>query len=169
MSQQLGTHVQNRYGGATSSFLIGLTNPQNSAATTIDSTVLGYAVNDVYAAFTIYGGVIYDDSATTNADHYLEHIATGVRAVIAKLKVYTGQMAGASEEWDACEKALVAMSKVGARNRFLVQTDSGTTASEENPNGGTVRPPFDNQMFTPFVPTQTPLAPDGNGETYNDD
>src|SRR6185436_7317631 len=159
MTQALATRVTERYGGATSSFLIGLTNNFNSSATSIDSTVLGYAVQDVYAAFTIYAGVVYDESATTNPDHYQEHIATGVRAVIAKLKVYTGQMANADAEWDACEKALVAMSKVGARDRFLVKTDSGTTESDENPNGNTVRPPFDDQMFTPYIPSQVPNAP----------
>lgn len=169
-TQDLPTQVQNRYGGSTSEYLIGLTRPFSRGSTTIDSTVLGLAANDVYAAFRIYAGVVYDESATTNPDHYTEHIAVGVACVIAKLRQFTGQDPVANEPtWDACVKTLTAMSKVGARDRFLVKTDSGTERSDENPNGQTIRPPFDDQMFTRYIPTESPNAPSStNGPTFND-
>lgn len=152
MTQALGTRVIERYGGATSSFLVGLTNPMDSSATSIDSTVLGYAVNDVYAAFKIYGGVVYDESSTTNPDHYDEHIATGVQCVIAKLRAYTGQITG-QEAWDLCVQLLTSMSKVGARDRFAMQVTGNLETSDPS---GTVRPEFDSERFDGYVPDNNP-------------
>lgn len=151
MSQQLGTHVTNRFGGSTSEFLIGLTRNFSRGNITIDSSQLGYAVNDVYAAFKVHAGVEYDDSATTNPDHYDEHIMTGVICVVAKLKQYTGQPEG-DTEWEGCKTALRDMAKVGSRDRTLVRSTSGVTESDENPNGGTVRPEFDPERLMGYVP-----------------
>lgn len=145
----LASNVTARYGGSGSSFLIGLTNPFAPSATSIDSTQLGNACTDVQADFEIYAGAAYDD---TNA----LHVTTAVQCVIAKLKLYTGQFANAEAEVERCKASLVALSKVGARNRFLVKSTSGVTESDENPNGDTIRPEFDSDRFRGYVPDNQP-------------
>lgn len=147
----LDTEWLNRSGGATASFVISLTNPFAPNATTYDSAQLTRAINDVKAAFKVYAGVEYDDSATTNPEHYDEHISFGVQGVTAKLMAYTGQAAG-RQEWDAWKTAIRDMAKIGARDRFFVKSSSGVTESDENPNGDTIRPEFDPQNFYGYVP-----------------
>ena len=154
----LDTEVINRYGGSSSEFLLGLTNCFSRIATGIDSAQLTRACDDVKAQMEVYGGVRYDDSAVTNPDHYQQHIATAVPCVIAKLKQWTGQVAGADEEWERCRLSIISMSKVGARDRFAMVSSS--VLEESTPgDGGTVRPQFDSERFGGYVPDN---APGGN-------
>lgn len=148
----LETHVTNRYGGSSSEFLIGLTNCFIRTATSIDTTQLTRAADDVKAQMQVYAGVSYDDSATTNPLHYQQHIATACPCVIAKLKQWTGQVAGADEEWERCRLALIAMSKVGARDRFSMLTSSQLETSDPTTTGETVRPQMDSERFDGYVP-----------------
>ena len=166
MTQALETEVNSRYGGANSEYLIGLTRNFSRGFTTSDSAQLQRAVNDVYAAFKIYGGVVYDDSSASNPDHYDEHIMVGVVCVIAKLRAYTGQGAAAGElDWDACVKFLKSMAQIGARDRFAMLTSSGLTTSVNNPNGEVVRPEFDETRFAGYVPNDTPGTNTSTGPT----
>lgn len=157
----LADEVKSRYGGSSSAFLIGLTNPQNPDAGSIDDAQLTRACTDVQADFKTYAGMEFDTTLAT-AD---QQIATAVQCVIARLKLYTGNTVGAEAEVERTTKALVAMAKTIARNRFLAKTKSGTTASEENPNSvADLRPEMDSSKFIGYVPDdrgQDPGSVDG--------
>ncbi len=155
----LADEVKSRYGGSGSSFLIGLTNCFNPDAATIDDAQLTRACDDVAADFKTYAGMVMDiTDATTGA----QQISAAVQHVISKLKLYTGQIANAEAEVERTKNGIVAMSKTIARNRFLAKTKSGTTASDENPSGGTLRPEFDSERFVGYVPDEKP-GPSSDG------
>lgn len=78
----LSDDVQNRI---PSTRLIELTNPRDSSATSIDTTVLGYAVTDITGDFELLSCETFSDSNPV-------HVAICVPAVVGKLYEYDGRM-----------------------------------------------------------------------------
>jgi len=134
------------------SYIQQLTNPDLSAATSVDTARLGFAATDAEADFLTYASVSYDES---NA----QHVVVGVEGVVAYLKLRGG--AGGSKartDVDAYRKALVEMAKTGSRKRITPKTDSSLQPIDEFAGKGTVRPDFDRGRFTDFVPGEPDSA-----------
>src|SRR5690606_40627796 len=62
---------------------IYLTNPEDSSATTIDTTRLTLAVIDTQAEFEVLSGVVYDNSDP-------RHVYTAMQGVLYYLQLYRG-------------------------------------------------------------------------------
>lgn len=137
----LSAEVQTRY---PTQFLVNLTNPMNTAATTINATTLDAAAGDVEADFRIVCGVEYDG---TDA----RHVSVAVDGVIAKLLRRTG-----SGDAGAREKHVYArmcdLAKVTGRDRILPDTDSMLAPTDDSPDGTTVKPAFDDTIFDHVIP-----------------
>ena len=106
-------------------FLVNVSNPQNSAQTSIDTTRLGLACTDVEALFATHAGVTYSDSTAS-------HVMAAVPAVIDVLRVYTGQVL-----WSQVEESIVSRLKsvalVTGRNRITPTTDSLLNPTQDTP------------------------------------
>lgn len=74
----LEAHVQNRY---STQLLIELTNPDNPAATGINTAKLSQASADVIADFRILAGTKYNDNDE-------RHVSIAVQAVVLKLQIW---------------------------------------------------------------------------------
>lgn len=137
----LSTHVQDRY---STQYLTQLTNPQNRNATSVNTTLLGNAANDVDALFDVYSGVEYDD---TDA----QHIAVAVEGVIAFLMRRTGQSTAEARvtAWVAAMKAL---GKIEGRNRITPDSTTRFQPSADDRLTSTPRPAFDDRRFDSFLP-----------------
>jgi hypothetical protein len=119
----LVSNVQSRF---STTFLAQITNPQNPASTSLDSTRLSLAATDTEADFRIYCGVTYDD---TDA----RHVNVGVEGVIIKLMMRTGQWANREIEERWHEK-LKALAMVTGRDRISPLTTGSVAASSEQAN-----------------------------------
>lgn len=146
----LATHVQNRI---QTQLLVELTNPNDRSATTVNATVLGYAVDDVSADLQIYAGVAYVD---TDA----RHVAAAVRGVLLYLRQYAGRATGIYDEIDRWHKMLTEdLRAVAGNNRLLPRTTSVLDPTDETVNA---RPAFDPEAaWTDLVPD-----PSGGGGRY---
>ena len=147
------TQVTNRYN---TQFLIGLTNPNNRSAATLnvsDDEPFHLACVDVEADFEMVCGVIYDDDDK-------RHVAVGVEGVIAKLSMRMNQAGERSKALvDAYLEKLERLALVTGRNRLLPLSKSPLTPSEEAPDGGTkVRPSFDGSRFWRLKPNGPPAG-----------
>jgi hypothetical protein len=137
----LADEVKSRY---STQFLAGVTNPQNSAPTTINDTTLGKACTDIESAFS-KKGILFD---VTDADH----VSTAVEGVVALLRKRCGQLGG-YEEWREWLTDLDALRLVTANDRILPRSSSELTPTDENPNNDNeTRPAFDIADFDHFVP-----------------
>lgn len=116
----LADEVANRW---SSQILINASNPQNSGATTLDTTRRDSAVSDVQAAFKIYAGAAYDNTADT-------HIMVATEGVLIRLLVLTGQ--ASREIWETWKKELRSLSLIDARDRISPSTDSVLTPTGED-------------------------------------
>jgi len=114
----LTDEVQGRY---STQLLVNASNPQNSGATTIDTTRLSYACTDVTAEFT-KRGITYDNTVAT-------HVATAVPGVYARLLVMTGQ--SGDELWQRFMDDLQLLSETTSRDRIMPTTDSLLEATED--------------------------------------
>jgi len=127
--------------------LVQLTRQGSQSSTTVDTTVLGLAADDVEADFPIVCAVEYD-----NADP--RHVAVAVEGVIAKLAIRTeaaGDFANALH--DRYLKRLAALAKVTGRDRVTPRTKSVLTPTPERDGTETVRPDTDRPNFDDLVPT----------------
>lgn len=117
--------------------LIQLTNAGDESASSIDTTVLGYAVTDTQADFKTYAGVAYDNSDA-------RHVAVAVEGVIAKL-YQRGESPGSKAEslHDAYIARLETLAQSMGRDRLLPKTKSPLTPTAEQQTTETVRPAFD--------------------------
>lgn len=125
--------------------LIELTNPEDGTATTINTTLLGYAVTDVQAEFEIRQIGEYDASDA-------KHVTVAVEGVLARLKTFarTGKVGGSgNDEWEWwIENRCKALAKVAGMKKVTAQTSTETTQSSELPDGvTTVRPWADSVRF----------------------
>ena len=97
--------------------LVNLTNPKSTSATTVDTTRLGLAVDDVGGYFRVYGNVTYD---TSNA----MHVPFGVAGVLLVLESYQVNSRVKLDDWFG---RLRDLAKVTSRNRISPTTDSVKT------------------------------------------
>lgn len=137
----LSTHVTDRH---STQYLIELTNPQNRNATTVNTTLLGFAADDVDALFDVYTGVAYDDSDA-------QHIAVAVQGVIAFLLRRTGQ-ATAQERIDEWVTSMRSLSRIEGRNRITPDSTTRMQPSADDRLTSTPRPAFDDRHFDSFIP-----------------
>lgn len=121
-----------------------LTNRDSNNATTVNTTVLGYAVTAVEGAFKTYAGEEYDGSLE-------QHVGVAADAVVERLKTWaTGTKAG----WDAAVQAIKDMAQTRARDRVIVETTSQLTPSTEVESGQVVRPKLaDPETWDGYLPT----------------
>ena len=139
----LSDEVTNR---VAAKILRGLTNPDNSNATTIDATYLDRACDDVESFFQIYAQITYD-----NSDR--RHIVTAIEGVTTLLTEWANQ-AGPfmSERFDLWVTRLKALAAVTSRKRVTPVSTSQVTVTDEQEDAETVRPDFDRSRFRDIVP-----------------
>jgi hypothetical protein len=135
---------------ASSEARINLSNPQNSGATTVDTTREGLAATDAEADFAAACGVAYSSSVAT-------HVSAGILFVMERLRLYTGQTdIKRFTEWMKFARETYAV--VLGRNRLVPTSDSTLQPTTAPSNAA----PFDDftqyQRFTgnaPGAPTVT--------------
>ena len=117
-----------------SSRLIQLTRQSNQSGSSINTTILGLAVDDVEADFQIIAGVEYDNSDA-------RHVGVAVEGVIAKL-ARRAEAAGNTSEalHDAYLERLGQLAKVTGRDRIMPKTKSPYTVTSERDREETPRP-----------------------------
>lgn len=116
-------------------FLVGLTNQADRAATTVDTTILGYAATDVEAQFAVLTGLTYDDTDAA-------HVAACCPGVLWQLQRYTGKDDKASGSFfDQFKKATDSIAlTTGSRAKAPVATTARYDPTREELNE---LPPFD--------------------------
>jgi hypothetical protein len=92
-----------------------ISNPQDSTATTPNTTRENYAITDVQAAFKMRG-ITYDNTIDT-------HVTTAVGGVEARLLKVTGQPGG-HESWKEWLDEVKLLSETTSRDRIVPSTDS---------------------------------------------
>lgn len=119
------------------------TNPGDPAPTTVNTTLLETAVEDVLADFLTYSGSAYDAANTA----LLRAQQTGVACVgvAAYLQSYLDQGGGEKRLTDF-QKRLGELAKTIARDRIIPATSSLLVPTVEGLDGRT-RPAFDNEAF----------------------
>lgn len=119
----LATDVQNR---VNTDLLIALTNQGDRGASSVDTTVLGYAVADATAQFETDVGVEFDEDDD-------QHVAAGILGTLFYLHLYadrhTPAMQQAKELWEGrLDRARKAF---GANRRMLPTSGSNLKASDQ--------------------------------------
>ena len=147
------SNTQSRYN---TQFLIGLTNPNNRSAATLNTSAgepFDLACDDVEADFEMVCGVVY-------ADDDKRHVSVAVEGVIAKLSMRMNQAGDRSKALvDSYMEKLERLAMVTGRNRLLPLSKSPLTPSEEAPEGGgKVRPSFDGSRFWRLKPNGPPAG-----------
>ena len=137
----LSANVQGRI---SSQLLIELTNQSDVAATTLNTTVLDYAIADAQGEFLTFVGKAYDDSEAT-------HVPVGVDGVMYYLNKYTG---ATTEHLDTLRtrffRGMSALATTqGAERRLTPQSTSTNTPSTETSGR---RPDHDRDRWADFVP-----------------
>lgn len=136
----LSTHVTNRLSNRR---LIELTNPDDSSAASVDTTLLGYAADDAEAWLEMLAGVAYDDDDA-------RHVAVAISAVEFLLISWAGPQGEAllrnrpgnetfEELRNRIEEQLRQLGAVTGRDRVKPQTTSNLTPTREA-NTGDVLP-----------------------------
>lgn len=144
----LTDEVQARY---SSQILINVTNPQNTAATSIDTTRLNNAITDVQSEFK-KRGITYDNTVDT-------HIATAVPGVFARLLLFAAQD-GSREMWKEFLEDVRFLSETTSRDRIKPDTDS---LLDKSADVSGALPAFDKDNFRGYVvnpPSQPSNQPD---------
>lgn len=147
--------VQSRY---STELLVNWSNPQLSAATSIDSTRLSLAATDVQAEFK-KKGLTYDNAVDT-------HVATAVEGVVLRLRVMTGHLP--VDEWSRWKREdLQDLIMVTARDRIAPTTDSLLNPTKDRSND---KPWADRTQFRNFIPDSPARnsTTDGPAETTTD-
>lgn len=130
-----------------SQFLINASNPQNSTATTEDTTRTARAVTDVQAAFQVLSGVNYDNSNP-------RHVLYATEGVVIRLLVLTGQAArGEWESWKDSLKEELAL--VEGRDRIRATTNARYKVTREESNE---LPRADKSVFDRYYVPRQPGA-----------
>ncbi len=136
----LATHVTNRY---SSTLLIPLTNANDKSATTVDTTVLGYAVDDVGGDFEIVLGRAYEDAESRD-------VSVAVEGVVAKLMMRTGNNAQISK--DLHDQYLQRLRQL--RKKLIPKSSNLRTPTSDLRGKGSRKPTFDELLFDNVVPEQ---------------
>ena len=133
--------------------LIEVTNDRDSTATTVDTTILGYAATDISADFELLSSENYD---STNA----VHVAIAVPAVMGKLYEYQGRISPmANESYDIF---VAKCTRLREGNIPGPATNSVVTVTDPT---GTVRKEFDWKNMRDYKPKY----PRGTSGTTTDD
>lgn len=152
MPRTLVDEVIDRYNAQ---FLIGLTNPNNRAAASLDTDSgkpLDLASDDVQADMEMICGVLFDIDDR-------RHVSVAVEGVIAKLSMRMNQAGERSKALsDAYFEKLERLALVTGRNRLKPTSMSELTPSEEAPGGTEVRPKFDGSRFWRLKPNPPPAG-----------
>ena len=114
----LATALANRY---SSQILIEITNPQNTAATTVDTTRRDNAINDC-DAYLQMNGITLD---TAN----IMHTAVIIEGAFTRLQVVAGNFPVGA--WDDWKRTLLDLRQVGPRNRITPTTNSNLDPTSE--------------------------------------
>ena len=125
--------------------------PQNSSATTPDTTLETLADTDVVGEFKKRG---ITPSATNDT-----HVTTAMAGIISRLMFYT-QSPGWGEAWGSFKTDLELLAETGPRNRIPATTDSLLAPSTDTPNA---LPTFDREQFGRYAtqpPDQNPAGQD---------
>ena len=147
----LSDEVIARYGDQ---YLVNLTNPYLSGPTTVDTTRLTKACDDVEADFEIHAGIEYD--GTENI-----HVSVAVDGVIAKLEVRCGIEDAEKNLKDWRENRLKSgLALVTSRDRVGPLTSSQLDQSDETRGRDITRPDFDRSRFKHIVPDAPQTAED---------
>ena len=134
----LWTSVQARY---STTFLRGLTNPQDGATTSVTSAKGTAAAQDVCGDFSARG-ITYDDADP-------RHVAVAVSGVIAKLQERTGQHEWAFKRVEDYLKNLESLRMVTANDRMSPLTNSVLDPEEETSGE---KPDMDPSRFGSIYP-----------------
>ena len=125
-------------------------NPQNSSATTPNTTLEGLSDDDVVGEFK-KRGITPDNTKDT-------HITTSMSGIIARLMFYT-QSPGWGEAWGSFKDDLELLAQTTSRDRIMPTTDSVLVPSTDTP--GSV-PTFDKENFQNYQTN----PPDGPSPLY---
>lgn len=139
----LSTHVTNRIA---SQRLVELTNPGSTSATTVNTTLLGFATADVEADFRVFANITYDDADA-------RHISAAVHGVVLKLLTWKGEGAFHEqlERWQTWLRDGLRM--VTHNDRIRPESSSTLTPGPEGGETATIRPWFDGETgFQDFIP-----------------
>lgn len=150
----LDSNVQSRF---SAQILINASNPQNSGATTIDTTRLANAETDVIAAIQALAGVAYTDSDATIVLYATE-------GVLVRLMWMTGQVT--YDAWTEWKKAVKdELAPIQGRDRILPSTRSKLQPTEDAPNA---KPFADKTVFGKMLPNTPATNPFGNRDYLSD-
>ena len=123
-----------------------LTNPNDQAASTVDTTVLGYAVADVIADFLTYCATTFDVTDS-------RHVSVAVKGVVATLALQTEAAGGnAQTDFDKYLDRLKDLARVTGRDRITPRTKSVLTPTAERLGTETVRPDTDRPDYEDLIP-----------------
>lgn len=123
--------------------------PQNSTATTPDTTLEGLADTDVVGEFAKRG-----ISADSTSD---KQVTTAMAGVISRLMFYT-QAPGWEIAWGAFQDDLKLLAETTSRDRIMPANDSYLAPSYDQVNS---LPPFDPENFQNYT-SSPPNGPDPN-------
>lgn len=115
-------------------------NPQNSSATTPNTTLEGLADTDVVGEFK-KRGITPDNTLDT-------HVTTAMSGIIARLMFYT-QSPGWGEAWGSFKDDLKLLAETTSRERITPTTDSLLSPTQDT-NGAL--PLFDRNNFQNYQP-----------------
>ena len=113
--------VQSRY---STEILKQLTNPDDTSATSINTTILGVAAADTVAAFERLALATYDNDNAV-------HIEVCAQGVVAKLKVFSDP--NNKEDWEKFETDCVGL----AEGNIPAPSTNSTIVVEADPEEGT--------------------------------
>lgn len=105
-----------------------VSNPQNTTATTPNTTLETLAASDVVGRFQTICGVVYDSTLPN-------HVDSCINLVYIKLQCWTGQVS--PSEYEAAAGYLDTLKDTLGRDRLLPMTDSTLTVTPD-PMGATV-------------------------------
>lgn len=119
--------------------LIELTNPRDTTASAIDSTVLAQAASSIEAYFGRDAEESYDSTVAI-------HVEVCVNGVIALLRLWAdGLYEGTQDFWDSFRAECGRVRAVRSRARIEPSTTSLTNHSTDTRT--TIRPEFDDEQF----------------------
>ena len=126
--------------------LVTLTNQQSTSATTIATTLLQTACDDIAAQFATYAGETFDVTVR-------RHVVLGVAGVLALLRSWNPiQAEGADGAMDRWIAAVTAYSETAARDHRSIYSSSQLTPSDEVDGSQDVRPWSDPEAFDGYAP-----------------
>lgn len=139
--------VQNRYGLDGGQALIELTNPRDPAASSIDTTVLQRACDDIESGeFRTYAQQAYDSTDR-------QHVNVACEGVVAILMKWGASARNLQRiEWGDWVARCRDLAAVSSRGRIEPSTSSELTPSDEVQGGETRRPWSDPENFEGLVP-----------------